>query len=1627
MKNDLQTGLQNIIDAINNLIEPKLGSLRYDKTFRAKVISDEGNNVYGVQINGKNYKAVYTGEKIPVGQIVKVKAPLNNFSDIYIETLPGSGSGSAGNYNDLLNKPILNTNNTGTQVPSATETIQGTISLHKVSKTGNYNDLLNKPTLDFIPTSEKGAANGVAGLDENKKVSKSNLPTDTVYDNNYVHTDNNFTTAMKNKLDSVEEGAEPNKIEIIQRNGSVLPINNKIVNVEVPTKTSDLTNDNGFISSIPVASDTMLGGIKVGENLSITADGVLSAKGGGTTDYSVLLNKPVLNTANTKSLAVDSNETINGVVSLHKISKTGSYEDLLNKPTIPTKTSDLENDSGFITNTVNDLTNYYLKSETYTQFEVNNLIGQIKTISIEVVNTLPTTGEDNKIYLVPKEGSTGDVYNEYIWVNNTWELIGSTQIDLTGYATQDWVNNQIQNFLTESQVTEIVNNSLTNYYTQTQIDNLLKDKANTSDIPTKVSELENDKGYLTETPIASTTVLGGIKVGENLSVTTDGVLNAEAGGVSSYNDLTDKPTLNTANTNSLATNSNETINGTIDLHKVAKTGDYNDLNNKLNIVNGSAEGSLRTVGSAEERDNYILGIYAFAEGKDTEASNYASHAEGHNTTASGYGSHAEGNNTNADGDNSHAEGLRSRASGYGSHAEGYDTRAKGRYSHTEGNLTTAFAINSHAEGLATKANGDNQHVQGKYNISDTTSLDIIGNGADDDNRSNAYTLDASGNAWYSGDVYVGSTSGTNKDSGSVKLAKTTDIPTKTSDLTNNGDGTTGSKYITNADLNTELENKQDKITGGATTIVTDDLTVNRALVSNANGKVVVSNTTSTELGYLSGARSNLQSQIDTITTEGGQPNVIEVVQENGVPLEITNKTVNVIAPTNLVNGIAVGSLRTVGSTKETNTYKLGQYAFAEGRHTMASGLNSHAEGENTVASNYNSHAEGRNTRAQGWSSHAEGRGTIANQESQHVQGNYNISDVTSLDIVGNGTSDEDRSNAYTLDANGNAWYSGDVYVGSTSGTNKDSGSKKLITLDKIPTASSETLGLIKVGENLSITEDGTLSAQAGTTIKNLVDGSGEGALRQINATEASGKNSFAEGHRTTASGDYSHAEGQYSSATNTYSHAEGNNSQATGVGSHAEGSITMATGMYSHTEGNNTKATGDDSHAEGHNTTVGRKCFIIVSGDSEAKTYTFYNVRGLVIGMRYSIHRGTSVAFDAGVITAIDTSTNTITVNNYEDLSENNNYFYIYDRPDVGFTFLPYDGTSHSHAEGQDTVATHSQSHAEGLGTIANGNNQHVQGKYNIADDTSLDIIGNGTGANARSNAYTLDRNGNAWYSGNVYVGSTSGTNKDSGSIRLAKISELDTKVNKTTTIAGINLQNNITVSELVNALKVEMLKIENPVGHIRMETTNTNPATYLGFGTWVLWGSGRVPVGIDTTQTEFNTVEKTGGEKTHTLTLAQIPSHTHTFVGTKHTHSIPAHSHGLNSHTHTVKAHSHTFSGTTSGTGVSVQGILTYPNTLTSNVSNEGKVLGGAVGNAWATNATFRLGSDKNHTHTYSGTTSTVAQFNTGAASGNTANSSVLTSGEATQGGTNSNSGGGEAHNNLQPYITCYMWKRTV
>jgi hypothetical protein len=138
------------------------------------------------------------------------------------------------------------------------------------------------------------------------------------------------------------------------------------------------------------------------------------------------------------------------------------------------------------------------------------------------------------------------------------------------------------------------------------------------------------------------------------------------------------------------------------------------------------------------------------------------------------------------------------------------------------------------------------------------------------------------------------------------------------------------------------------------------------------------------------------------------------------------------------------------------------------------------------------------------------------------------------------------------------------------------------------------------------------------------------------------------------------------------------------------------------------------------------------------------------------------------------------------------------------------------------------------------------------------------------------------------------------------------------------------------------------PVGSIYINASvSTNPATLLGFGTWTAFGAGKVIVGLDSGDTDFDTAEETGGAKTVTLSTAEIPAHTHT---------QDAHTHGFTTYS-------------TGGTsGITVQNSTRQ-----------------------ATPETVNLG----------GVTSTTA--------------------------TNQNTGGGGAHATVQPYIVCYMWKRTA
>lgn len=105
------------------------------------------------------------------------------------------------------------------------------------------------------------------------------------------------------------------------------------------------------------------------------------------------------------------------------------------------KKDEIPDVSEFITTSVDNLVNYYRKSETYNQEQINSLIGSITTINFKIVDSLPGTGENNLIYLVPSsKQEEKNVKDEYIWVDGSWELIGSTKIDLSNYYTKDEVN-----------------------------------------------------------------------------------------------------------------------------------------------------------------------------------------------------------------------------------------------------------------------------------------------------------------------------------------------------------------------------------------------------------------------------------------------------------------------------------------------------------------------------------------------------------------------------------------------------------------------------------------------------------------------------------------------------------------------------------------------------------------------------------------------------------------------------------------------------------------------------------------------------------------------------------------------------------------------------------------------------------------------------------------------------------------------------------------------------------------------------------------------------------------------------------------------------------------------------------
>ena len=249
------------------------------------------------------------------------------------------------------------------------------------------------------------------------------------------------------------------------------------------------------------------------------------------------------------------------------------------------------------------------------------------------------------------------------------------------------------------------------------------------------------------------------------------------------------------------------------------------------------------------------------------------------------------------------------------------------------------------------------------------------------------------------------------------------------------------------------------------------------------------------------------------------------------------------------------------------------------------------------------------------------------------------------------------------------------------------------------------------------------------------------------------------------------------------------------------------------------------------------------------------------------------------------------------------------------------------------------------------------------------------------------------------------------GDITAGAIANI-TFVNDTVILEGENLAS-ATVPGIITENRVEEIANTKtnttlatwcpfPVGAIYMSTTSANPSTFWTGTTWQAFATGKTIIGIDTSDTDFNSVNKTGGSKEVVLTVPNLPTHSHTVGDNSHSHTVNGvedHSHTLNDHAHYLPPHQH-------GSGWGEQNHTGYWGNW------PGKNFRGSSATDWDNNMFL---------------TSPVDQWTNGAGavgmSGSGAHSHTINA--TTHSHTLSNTGSNTAHSNLQPYIVTYIWKR--
>lgn len=302
-----------------------------------------------------------------------------------------------------------------------------------------------------------------------------------------TRTVNNKALSSNITLTAADVGALPDSTVIptvnnatltIQKNGATVQTftanqaTNATANITVPTKTSDLTNDSDFPvdanyvhtdNNYTTADKNKLAGIAAGAEVNVQSDW---------------------------------NESDNS---------SDAY--IKNKPSIPDSTSDLVNDSGFITNSVNNLTNYYKKSETYTRTEVDGLIPtKTSDLTNDGADGTSTYVEADDLATVATSGSYNDLSNKptipAAQVNSDWNASSGVAQILNKPSLATVATSGSYNDLTNKPTIPTVNNAtLTIQRNSTNVGtftaNASSNKTINISVPTATSDLTNDSGFIT--------------------------------------------------------------------------------------------------------------------------------------------------------------------------------------------------------------------------------------------------------------------------------------------------------------------------------------------------------------------------------------------------------------------------------------------------------------------------------------------------------------------------------------------------------------------------------------------------------------------------------------------------------------------------------------------------------------------------------------------------------------------------------------------------------------------------------------------------------------------------------------------------------------------------------------------------------------------------------------------------------------------------------------------------------------------------------------------------------------------------------------------------------------------------